>query len=123
MSNVGNVAHKEDLIDIIFEHTAQPVGWHKGAKVTNMDIFVDSGTTVIDAHPWWIERMEQFFTSGQCIIQVNRLNRGVSHELISPLKCIFICLNVLEVVAQTGDARETCLLLWHYGHANTFAEG
>src|SRR5260370_41561147 len=102
MSNVGNVAHKEDIIAIIFEHTTQPVGCHKGAKVTNMDIFVDSGTTVIDAHPWWIERMEQFLTSGHCIIQVNRLNRGLSHELISHLKSIFICLNGLELLAQTG---------------------
>src|SRR5579864_4075293 len=107
MSNVGNVAHEENIVAIVFEHTTQPVGCHKGAKVTNMDIFVDSGSAVIDAHPWWIEREEQFFTFGQRIIQVNRLNRGVSHELISPLKCVFICLNVLEVVAQTGDARET----------------
>ncbi len=72
MPHVGDVAHQEDIVAVVLQHAAQPVGGDKGAKIADMDILVDRRAARVDAHAWRVKRLEAFFLARQRVIQVDR---------------------------------------------------
>ena len=71
MSHIGDVAHEVDIVAVILKHTTYPVRHGKGAKVANVNIFVDGWAARVDAHMRRVERLKQVFIAGQSVIQVD----------------------------------------------------
>src|SRR5579859_602569 len=85
MPDIRDVTHQQDIIAVIVENAANPVGRGKRAQVAEVCIFIDGWAARVDAHARRMKRLEQLFLSGQGVIYINRSGCSAGHKHKSPL--------------------------------------